>query len=173
MRKYYHYNCNTENDEDTIKGNELELLWDVCFKYSEFFSVSFIEPAESINFFHEFQKNAIEVRKTNEWPGTRLITIPPNLYAPYVAILPCNDETRRLISLVSNNLIEFVNCWGLKNPEDPAFYRKDGTPFFSTTIHEGYFAINADENEDISEILSKRVWEETEPWKFRDKVWFK
>ena len=65
-----------------------------------------------------------------------------------------------------------MNCWGLKNPEDPAFYRKDGTPFFSTTIHEGYFTINADENEDISEILSKRDWEETESWKFRDKVWF-
>ena len=86
------------------------------------------------------------------WPGTGTFGAGFN---PYVAILPCSKNTRELLNSISDDLRDFVNCWGINNPEDPSFYREDGTVFFCSTVHECIFDISIDPNEDVSDLLSK------------------
>ena len=42
---------------------------------------------------------------------------------------------------------------GHKNPEDPIFYRADGSKFFLSVIHEGELELYVNDSEDISAIL--------------------
>lgn len=169
-RKYHYYICDTENEEDTIKGEELNLLWDICFKYCKYFSLTFCDALETINYYSEIKKYAITIVQSNYWPGTGRFGAG---LKPYVAILPCNERTRELLNSISDNLRDFVNCWGINNPEDPSFYREDGTVFFSSTVHECIFDISIDPNEDVSDLLSKRKWVSREHIDYDDLVWIK
>jgi len=175
MRKYYDYCCDTENDEDTIANSNLIKLYDICFKYCESFSVIFFtslnpenawDDCEKMNYFSEFSSLATKIMNTKEWPGHR------GKHEAVLMILPCNEQTRKLLETVTTNIRDFVGCWGVNNPEDIAFYRSDGSAMFYSTIHACIFHINADDNEDISEVLSILKWNECEQWYHDKKRWF-
>lgn len=169
-RKYYDYFCDLENEEDTINGEELKQLWNICFRYCKAFSVTFWNASETTNYYTEFKNNALNMYRTHSWPGT---TAYGATVDPYVAVLPCNEKTKELIFAVSDNLLEFVYWWGYNNPEDPAFYRQDGTVFFESTIHDGGFHLSVDKDEDISELLLNRNWKQRQHCDFDDIIWFK
>ena len=45
------------------------------------------------------------------------------------------------------------------NPEDPTFYRSDGSVFLDTVVHDGQCVLSPRAGEDIREILSAETWE--------------
>lgn len=47
---------------------------------------------------------------------------------------------------------------GFKNPEDPVFYRDDGSVFFSSIIHDGKCFLFPTDSENISDIVSSDHW---------------
>ena len=55
-------------------------------------------------------------------------------------------------------MFEWLDGWGYKNPEDPCFYRKDGSALFSSIIHEGELKLFYQDDEDITELLPKARW---------------
>ena len=67
-------------------------------------------------------------------------------------------ESREIISCVAQSIFSWIFGWGYKNPEDPVFYRKDGSSLFSSVIHEGICALSTREDEDVSNIVSQPNW---------------
>ena len=61
----------------------------------------------------------------------------------------------------AQSIFEWLNGWGYENPEDPTFYRDDGSVFFYSIIHEGEIYLYPNENEDVKDIISKE-WIELE-----------
>jgi hypothetical protein len=43
-------------------------------------------------------------------------------------------------------------------PEDPTFYRPDGSIFFKSTTHEGELTLMPRGDEDVSNVLSSGRW---------------
>ncbi len=67
-------------------------------------------------------------------------------------------ETMGAFSSVTDSIFKWINGWGHKNPEDPVFYREDGSIFFSVIVHEGKCMLIPNNNEDISDILKFGNW---------------
>ena len=66
----------------------------------------------------------------------------------------CPELCQLLIESVSS-----MFAWiGYIMPEDPTFYRPDGSIFFTSTTHEGELTLMPRGDEDISEILSGNNW---------------
>ena len=63
-----------------------------------------------------------------------------------------------LITEHTNNIFSWINGWGYCNPEDPVFYRKDGSVLFDSVIHDGVCTLYIEE-EDPSEIISDELWQ--------------
>lgn len=57
-----------------------------------------------------------------------------------------------------SSIFEWIDGWGFSNPEDPAFFRADGSPFFTSIIHEGECLLLPNGDEDISSIISVSGW---------------
>jgi hypothetical protein len=69
------------------------------------------------------------------------------------------DDLIDIITSNTNNMFCWINGWGYSNPEDPTFYREDGSVFFTSTIHNGVCKFIVDESkEDISEIILDKRW---------------
>ncbi|MBE6625537.1 MAG: hypothetical protein E7622_07885 [Ruminococcaceae bacterium] len=59
---------------------------------------------------------------------------------------------------ITDSIFKWIDGWGFKNPEDPCFYRDDGSAFFTSVIHEGVVKLTPRENEDVSKIISNPLW---------------
>ena len=47
---------------------------------------------------------------------------------------------------------------GFNNPENPVFYRENGSIFFSSLIHEGEITLTVNDGEDVSKITMINGW---------------
>ena len=63
------------------------------------------------------------------------------------------DELCGLLKASAHSIFDWVYGQGHKNPEDPIFYRADGSKFFSSVIHEGELELFVKDDEDVSTIL--------------------
>lgn len=70
-----------------------------------------------------------------------------------------NTETTGAILQFCDSIFKWINAWGYANPEDPAFFRENGSIFFSSIIHEGECTIYPKANEDISEVVAGNLWQ--------------
>ena len=69
------------------------------------------------------------------------------------------DEIKEILLQSATSMYQWLVGWGFCNPEDPAFYRKDGSVFLETIIHEGEITIlHKEEDGDISHIVSCPHW---------------
>ena len=64
----------------------------------------------------------------------------------------------RIILRISDNLFGYIDGWGYTNPEDPTFYRSDGSVFLKSEIHEGEVWLMPRNNEDVSQIVADSNW---------------
>ena len=68
------------------------------------------------------------------------------------------SETRTLLLSISDSLFSWLDGHGYHNPENPTFYRADGSVFFSSVIHEGECTLHVRDDEDVSEIINNPLW---------------
>lgn len=75
---------------------------------------------------------------------------------------------------MAEGVFEWLYGWGFKNPDDPTFYRSDGSVFFVSEIHEGICAIMPREEEPVEELLreipwipEEGIWEKDKDWLYR------
>lgn len=75
-----------------------------------------------------------------------------NLGVHYYSV--CTELCQLLLSSASS-IFDWV---GFRMPEDPTFYRNDGTVFFTSTTHEGLLTLMPRNEEDVSDIISENPW---------------
>lgn len=83
----------------------------------------------------------------------------------YRCFYKCTEEAKQLFLTVTNNLFDWIQYYGNDNPENPRFYRENGSVFFWSEIHEGDCCLYNRANEDVSSIVSKRGWQ------YKEKNW--
>ena len=64
-------------------------------------------------------------------------------------------ELCQLLLTSASGIFDWV---GYTYPEDPTFYRSDGSVFFTSTTHEGLLTLMPREDEDVSDIISDTGW---------------
>lgn len=99
---------------------------------------------EGIGFIERIGPWLMATARVSEWPGTKLLGQLADLY------------TYRLDTNLSSELLHAATRFGdwraPSLPEDPAFYRADGTMIMASIVHEKdvYFELTADEHRAIT-----------------------
>ena len=68
------------------------------------------------------------------------------------------DELCELLLEITDNIFSWLVGWGYSNPEDPTFYRTDGSMFFTSSIHEGEIVLLPRDDEDVDDIIAQEGW---------------
>lgn len=143
-------------EERDISGADLDELLDVCFKYSEY--VSFAVFNNKVNGFDKL--NRFRIKKPEQ------ISICSNVSPQYqIQYFRLHPELKCILKEISDGIFGFVYSWGFNNPEDPYFYRADGSIFFKSEIHEGEILLSPKDIEDVSSIVSKPNWIKPEDYR--------
>lgn len=69
-----------------------------------------------------------------------------------------SQDSLRCILSITDSIFKWIDGWGQHNPEDPIFYRADGSIFLSACIHEGKISLFPHHNEDVSSIIQNPLW---------------
>lgn len=151
MRKYVFYDTDFYGTEERdIRGEEYEKLIRICCKYSSVLCLKYLDVSvqaySNLMDFEITKPENILIGTSNDRGcfEKRYYKVCPQLCA---ALLN-----------VADGMFEWLNGWGFKNPENPIFYRSDGTIFFMSEIHDGVCAIMPREDEDIDEVLYAIKW---------------
>lgn len=158
MRVYKFYDSDiTGHNELDISGEQYQQFLQVCFQYCATVSV-LITP--------DFDGNI------DLWDIYRIPVLPnvQNTYCHYgvpsskkpdwinrfeIRHYRLTAQMQKLIQSQTNSLFSWTYYYGYHNPDDLAFYRADGSIFFSSVVHEGECTLYLRENEDLSDILSQ------------------
>ena len=145
-----------------LSDESFKLLIQTCIKYCAAFSVriyrdntdglaaleSFCIPLQkfSLDAYSQYQyrRDFSGLKKIDLTKEIRLYRVCPELYDA--------------IMQVSDSLFEWCAIWEYNNPEDPIFYRKDGSVFFYSCIHEGESFLNVRPDEDVDALISAVPW---------------
>lgn len=155
--KYTYYSSDTftgEGDFD-ITGNHYQELLNLCFQYSAV--MSFLIYDSNASYLKDLEKFKIK-RPQNITGSFEEHRETGESVQPYYQYYQVCEELKMLMFTISDSLFQFVHAWGYTNPEDPTFYRADGSVFFYSIVHEGECSFLPRDNEDISQILSMCHW---------------
>ncbi len=148
---YKFYDTDVEGLEDyDIAGEDYRTLIEICCKYCTTFSLIATNKNSEL-----LEKLKIYEVEKNE-KITHVFTHYGNGYIP-VKYYKVSSALCQTILSNTKNIRSWINGWGLTNPEDPTFYREDGSVFFTSTIHEGECTLMI-KDEDVSEIISDPRW---------------
>lgn len=159
MNVYKFYDTDPTGFADyDIKGSAYSTLLETCFQYCSAVSMR-IASAQVVlpTVFERFRlpltDNVLYAYRhyygdnlTRLHKEARLFTLSPQIMAE--------------IMNITDSVFKWINGWGYKNPEDPVFYRKDGSIFFSSIIHEGECTLTPRQCENISHIVSQGNWKQ-------------
>lgn len=139
--RFYDTDVN-ENEEYDVIGEEYDILINTCCKYSSVLALNFM--SKDILYYNELEKYKIASKRlSKQW------------IVNYYKMCP---ELCELLLKITDSIFKWIDGRGFKNPEDPCFYREDGTLFFDSSIHEGILKLMPRENEDVSKIISNPLW---------------
>lgn len=127
--KFFDSDTSGTNELD-ICGNDYEKLIEMCCKYCAFFSLIITDP------------KSLLLEKLEEFQISHNDMISYNFehYDKNSVIIQYYRVSSDLCNIILENtesIFSWINGWGYNNPEDPTFYREDGSVFFTSTIHEG------------------------------------
>lgn len=154
MKIYNFYDTNIygdQNDNYNIEGKDYERLIDFCCKYCAF--VSFEMTGEDIQLFEALEKYRVDTPTVTATDENQLFY--PRRTARFYMVCP---QVNALLKKNAKSIFEWINGWGYKNPENPAFYRKDGSIFFCSEIHEGWCTLMPNDDEEVEEVISDPKW---------------
>ena len=151
MKKYVFYDTDIDgNEEYDIRGEAYRKLISTCCRYSAVLYLKHTRPdLKAIGQLKDFE--IIKPQNIPEDPER----IGPYCDKRYYSVRP---ELCDVLLNIADGIFEWLNGWGFKNPDDPIFYRSDGTVFFTSSIHEGVCAMMPRENEDVEELLQAVKW---------------
>lgn len=157
MYKYMFYDTDFYGKEEyDIKGSDYVRLLSTCIKYSKSFSC-FIFDTEIV--LPEFlEKYKMPLNKTVIDVYRRYFS---NFEDPLDRIfyLSLSPEVCSWIYSVTDRIFAWAFHEKPSCPDDPTFYREDGSIFFTSEIHEGYCTIFPRDNEDVNDIISVGIWD--------------
>ena len=150
MIKYVFYDTDaTGIKEYDIDGEHYKELIDVCFKYCDYVSFKVLCNAPYIDKLSKYK-----IEKPANIECEKNIS---NAYNEIRFYRTC-PELKETMLEISDSIFKWLHGWGYANPEDPVFYRKDGTVFFDSEIHEGACWLIPKDTEDIENVLAKGIW---------------
>lgn len=153
--KFFDTDC-TGREEYDISGEEYKELITTCCKYCEIMSLRFLSPQTSfINELDQFVTSEIKNITFIYEHYYRNIKPENQPDVKYYRVCP---ELCELLLKIADSIFKWIYGWGYTNPEDPVFYRADGSVFFSSVIHDGECALTPRSTEDVSNIISKDHW---------------
>ena len=159
---YYEPETGFEEEQD-IEGEKYKELLKFCFERSKYFSFRFFHGRVEIpkHFFDiQLPKNHTCLEWWNE--HSRYYIKNGIEICDDIMLLEITSDVKQWIENVSDNLFSWIDAsWGFNNPEDPAFYREDGSILFHSVIHEGIceLRLTEDEEKEASHILKASRWE--------------
>lgn len=140
--------------EFDISGPEYKKLIDVCFEYCDHFTLLF----KNKNAPCTIKPYKTEVRKPDDICGFYTSEYFERRF------FKCTDEAKLFMLNLTKSLFDLVNDGTEKCiPEDPIFYRNNGTAFFWSMTHEGICVLSATGAEDVSSIISVKGWKSYDP----------
>ena len=148
---YHFYDTDATGTADyDLTGADYHVLLDVCFEYSTSLSFFVRSPAVSL-------PPALEAYRI---PVTPAIMAHYERYgaAGQVHAYRLTPQSRRCILDITDSLFKWIDGWGQHHPEDPVFYRADGSVFLSSVIHDGCVTLFPRANEDVSAIIQNPLW---------------
>lgn len=156
MKIYKFFDWSLTDDESGLDEEAYQKLIKFCCDICEVVSFVIIEPSicskkiqESLGKFSIPHPQNITYKFhyydiNGEWLG----------FSPVYYYRVCPE----LCQLLLNSATGIFDWVGYTYPEDPTFYRSDGSVFFTSTTHEGILTLMPRENEDVSDIISCENW---------------
>lgn len=143
---------NTGFIEYDIAGKEYVDLIKTCFRYCK--TVSFRVCSERVILPKEIEPYRIAI--THNMLDVyshyyNCISLEMEKEVRHYILSPVVQE---MVLNTTDSIFKWIDGWGHKNPEDPAFYRGDGSVFFSSVIHEGECMLTPISTENINHIIS-------------------
>ncbi|MBE6638041.1 MAG: hypothetical protein E7616_01085 [Ruminococcaceae bacterium] len=158
LKEYYFYDAKCGDDiyeEYDIKDEAYKELLRLCFSYCDMVSFYIHDPGK-IDLEKELEPYRIPVSDI-KFDKHRYFDIYPYTRSRYRFYRLC-PQLKELMENHADSIFEWLDGWGFHNPEDPAFYRSDGSVFFASVIHEGELRLTPREGEDITALLQLSVW---------------
>ncbi len=153
---FYDTDCNGEEEYD-ISGEEYRTLIKLCCKYCDTLSLRITHIDTS--FVNELEKFA--TKKTNENISVYQHYYGADMNAQLLSEIRyykiCDELERTLLS-ISDSVFKWIYGWGYTNPEDPVFYRHDGSVFFHSIVHDGKCVLTPQANENVAPIILNKHW---------------
>ncbi len=147
-------------EEYDITGDDYRELMSTCCKYGKTMAFTIMAP-DGISYVNELEKFAVD-KEANIKEVSIRYGYPGQKFQPYVRYYRVCPELCELLTSMTDSIFKLLFGGGQTNPEDPTFYRADGSVFFSSVIHEGEITLYPREDEDVSNIVSKPHWTEKE-----------
>jgi hypothetical protein len=153
-RIYKFYDCDpfTQQTDYDICGKDYETLIDVCRRYCETVSLSY----ESSRIQYPLEERLEPHRVTPVLPFQFKNGYYTHATGKRKYYKLCSEVVSVLLE--AKGLFEWIYGWGFENPTDLVFYRKDGSVFFDSFIHEGECVLLPLPTEDVSDLLKIGPW---------------
>ncbi len=148
--------------EYDIRGEDFGKFLAICFRYSScvaFCFRGFLQFQDVLSPF-EIEWPACVAKKDVPHGYPLIIPRTGRTQLPHTRFYRVCPELYEALLSISDSLFSWLYGRGHCNPEDPTFYREDGSVFFSSVIHEGECHLYLRDGEDASEILGIPGWEE-------------
>lgn len=158
MRTYFFLDTDLQgNAEYDISGNNYADLIDICCKYSSVLSLMIenkrVKLVKQLESFRIAQPKNIQ----NEYTRYSQNDDGAGLDIRYYRVC---DELCNLLKSSANSIFDWVYGQGHNKPEDPIFYREDGSKFFSSVIHECECTLCIAEGENADIVICNGNWVE-------------
>ena len=171
MKKYEYFNYNFYGDCNTdysFVGSDLKELFETCFKYCDSFVVRLVTRCTAEKLPSSLDKYRISISEEISDMYGEMIIIGSD-EKQELRRYKLSPEVKEFILSFTDDLFK----WGrrgfeIQNPEDPAFFREDGSLFFYSSIHDDYCELYVRDGEDVSHIVDKKNKEDgTDRWLLR------
>ena len=146
--------------EYDISGFMYECLLRLCFDYCT--SVSFCLSPDLKKDLSKFQKDKLQVTQSVKEQYRhygRFSTGDTDENTGYtIAHYRLSSDIKQWLQTAVDSLFKWTYAWGNDNFDDPAFFRPDGSVFFSSIIHEGECTLFPMIGEEIGSVIHNGNW---------------
>ena len=160
MEKYVFYDYDLDDGNEyffDITGDDYKRLIETCCKYGAVVSFAFFREYKEISLAKELEPYQINRPDNITCPlcNNKRFDLIREAEIRYYRVCP---ELYWVLTHYISGIYQWTQEWHFSNPEDPTFYREDGSVLFTSIIHDGDLFLTPIEDEDVSDILSVDGW---------------
>ena len=163
MKQYNFYDTDPLGYEEyDILGEDYFKLLAVCFSYCDTLSLLFdLRDVKSALLFQDLEEYRLPVTEDIKRLYAHYGVFDGDVLGNYeIRHYRLSNEVKEKIIGVTDSIFKWIYGWGCSNPEDPAFFRKDGSVFFQSLIHEGVCSLFPQDEEKVDHIICGKKWNE-------------